>query len=158
MWRALFVAGWRERWLLFIAMRQKQPTPFNIVGWQVLAVDQSQVTAAITAPFPGCEIRTIARRPRMAAPPETKDLPPSVDRLAWFTDGFYQYRVAGDKLVMSDLRIGFSPSFVFSFEVARRVGGEFKGVTPIRFPLDTPRSEGVKQLFGHVAETLKTCG
>ena len=73
-------------------------------------------------------------------------------------NGFYQYRVAGDQLIMSDLRIGFSPSFVFSFEVARRIEGQFRNVNPVRVRMDTPRSEGVKQLLAQVVDTLKTCG
>ena len=135
-----------------------QPTPFNIFGWQVLGVDDKQVTSALTAPFPGCKIVPVIQKPRMPEPPQGTELPKSVKRLAWFTDGFYQYRVAGDQLIMSDLRIGFSPSFVFSFEVARRIEGKFRSVQPARVRLETPRAEGVRQLLGQVVDTLKTCG
>ncbi len=134
-----------------------QPTPFNILGWQILGVDGKQTVAALTGIAPSCSIVPVIQKPRTAQLPDVASMPASVKRLVWFTDGFYQYRVAGDKLIMSDLRIGFAPSFVFSFEVARRIGERFKGIDPVRFPLDVPRAEGLRQLLGKVLETLKTC-
>ncbi|MEM7424683.1 MAG: metal-dependent hydrolase [Pseudomonadota bacterium] len=134
-----------------------QPTPFNIIGWQVLAVDKNQVVSALAGAWPTCDVVPVIQKPRMPQPPDGTKLSSSVERLTWFTDGFYQYRVAGQKLILSDLRIGFSPSFVFSFEVARRAGEKFLEVDPVRHSLDVPRAEGVKQLLSRLADTLKTC-
>ncbi len=40
-----------------------------------------------------------------------------VERLLWFTKGFYKVSLAGDEVVMTDLRMGAEPSYVFSFVV-----------------------------------------
>ena len=134
-----------------------QPTPFNILGWQVLGVDDKEFVSALTGAAPGCQIMPVTRRERLAKPPVNAELSGSVARLEWFTGGFFSYRIEGNALIMSDLRIGFSPSFVFSFKVAEALGGKFKAISPQRYSLDIPRSEAVGQLLGRVAEILKTC-
>ncbi len=40
-----------------------------------------------------------------------------VERLSWFTKGFYKVTLEGDEVVMTDLRMGAEPSYVFSFVV-----------------------------------------
>jgi inner membrane protein len=40
-----------------------------------------------------------------------------VTRLQWFTKGFYRVSRTGDKVVMTDLRMGVEDSYVFSFQV-----------------------------------------
>jgi inner membrane protein len=44
----------------------------------------------------------------------------AVDRLRWFTHGYYAARAEGEQIVMTDLRMGFEPRYVFAFAVARR--------------------------------------
>ncbi|MEM8685848.1 MAG: metal-dependent hydrolase [Pseudomonadota bacterium] len=134
-----------------------QPTPFNILGWQILGVDENEYVSALTGIAPGCEVVPITRGARAAQPPLTEGLSSSAKRLEWFTDGFFSYRQEGDKLILSDLRIGFSPSFVFSFKVAENNGGLLKAVVPERHRSDVPRTSQVGELLGRVAETLKTC-
>jgi inner membrane protein len=43
----------------------------------------------------------------------------SVKRLQWFTHGFYSVRNRDDHIVITDLRMGFEPIYVFQFKVAR---------------------------------------
>ncbi len=40
-----------------------------------------------------------------------------VERLSWFTKGFYKVALEGDEVVMTDLRMGAEPDYVFSFVV-----------------------------------------
>ncbi len=134
-----------------------QPTPFNILGWQILGVDETEYVSALTGIAPGCEVVPVTRGARAAQPPATEGLSSSAKRLEWFTDGFFSYRQEGDQLILSDLRIGFSPSFVFSFKVAEKIGGFLKAVVPERHRSDVPRTSQVGELLGRVAETLKTC-
>ncbi|NNF79456.1 MAG: metal-dependent hydrolase [Rhizobiales bacterium] len=134
-----------------------QPTPFNIVGWQILAVDEREFVSALTGIAPGCAIVSVQRGSRGAKPPVGAQLPGSVKRLEWFTDGFFSYRVDDDTLILSDMRMGFSPSFVFSFKIAEKIGGSFRGVDPQRKRANTPRTTAVGDLLGKVFDTLKTC-
>lgn len=41
-----------------------------------------------------------------------------VQRLQWFTHGFYSVRRIGDTVVMSDLRMGVEPTYTFNYRVA----------------------------------------
>jgi inner membrane protein len=44
---------------------------------------------------------------------------PPVVKLKWFTRGYYAFSTAGDYVVMTDLRMGSEPDYVFRFKVAR---------------------------------------
>ena len=134
-----------------------QPTPFNIMGWQILGVDKKEFVSALTGIAPGCAIVPVNRGARDAEPPSGAQLPASAKRLEWFTGGFYSYREDGDSLILSDMRMGFSPRFVFSFKIAEKDGESFKGIEPQRSRDDTPRTAAVGALLGRVFDTLKTC-
>jgi inner membrane protein len=43
---------------------------------------------------------------------------PAVQRLRWFTKGLYRVVPAGHGVVISDLRMGVDPDYVFGFRVA----------------------------------------
>ena len=43
-----------------------------------------------------------------------------VKRLQWFTHGFYKIELVDEHVVMSDLRMGAEPRYVFSFTVAKK--------------------------------------
>lgn len=134
-----------------------QPSPFNIVGWQILAVDETEFISALTGIAPGCAIVPVLRGPRGAKPPLDSDLSGSVKRLEWFTNGFFSYRMDGNSLILSDMRMGFSPRFVFSFKIAEKAGQFLEAVEPERSVADTPRVTAVGRLLGKVFDTLKTC-
>ena len=44
----------------------------------------------------------------------------SVSRLMWFSRGFVKASVDGDKLIITDLRMGAEPEYVFNHVVAKR--------------------------------------
>lgn len=96
-----------------------QPTPFNILYWQVLAIDQTHYYASATSVLNGCSDLTInkyPRQPQISSTEKTLALPQSVKRFEWFTNGFYNYGTSDDGAVkISDLRIGFAPFFPFSY-------------------------------------------
>lgn len=57
---------------------------------------------------------------------------PTVRRLAWFNHGFQKAEVREGVLVLSDLRMGMEPDYVFRFAVAERVGGGWRALRPPR--------------------------
>ena len=95
-----------------------QPTPFNMLYWQILAIDAHRYYTGLTSLARLCTQIDISSHPRRPHPPA--DLTPSysVRRLEWFTNGFYSYQQVGKKLVIKDLRIGVSPFFPFTFSFA----------------------------------------
>lgn len=50
----------------------------------------------------------------------------SVSRLKWFTRGFYRVKQVDKTVVVSDLRMGFEPKYVFQFVIAENNGGVIK--------------------------------
>ena len=134
-----------------------QPTAFNILFWQVLGVDETAYVTGLTSVLGSCAITEISRHERLAEAPGDTEPPPSVRRLEWFTDGFYSYQDRGDSIAITDLRIGFHPHFVFSFDIARRQAAGVVDIDPVRIALDRPRSELAQDLLKRASRTLTTC-
>ena len=45
-----------------------------------------------------------------------------MQRLQWFTHGFYAVRQRGEELLIADLRMGLEPNYAFTYSVAYRDG------------------------------------
>jgi inner membrane protein len=45
---------------------------------------------------------------------------PKVERLRWFNHGFMKAEERDGRLILSDLRMGAEPDYIFNFAVARR--------------------------------------
>jgi inner membrane protein len=54
----------------------------------------------------------------------------AVQRLAWFTHGFFKMQEKDGKAILTDLRMGSEPHYVFNFELAQRQGGVWQEITP----------------------------
>lgn len=116
------------------APRFSVPTPFNTVLWRVVAMTPTGYVEGY---------RSLAERGPMLSKAYDADTPalreaagiPSVARLRWFTHGFQAGHVVGDHLVVSDLRMGAEPDYVFRFVVARRSGAAWQPVVPRQVPL-----------------------
>ncbi len=134
-----------------------QPTPFNILFWQVLAVDDTHYVTGLTSPLPSCPIAELSRHERLIEAPHGFQPSESVRRLEWFTDGFYTYQDRGGALAIADLRIGYHPDFVFSFEIARRNGQGFVAVEPVQVGPETPRSQSVGTIIASAAQGMDRC-
>ena len=112
------------------APRFSVPMPFNTLLWRVVAMtpqgyfigDRSVVADRGAMRFQGysSNVQALAR---------ARDLP-AVQELAWFNHGFMRARVDGDKLVLSDLRMGLEPDYNFSFVVAEREGPGWRSIPP----------------------------
>ena len=59
---------------------------------------------------------------------------PAVRRLRWFSHGFLRAGVEDQQLVMTDLRMGQEPRYVFRFVVARRNRDQWEPTTPVQLP------------------------
>lgn len=145
-----------------------QPTPFNILYWQVLAVDDTHYYAGATSLLRGCRLIDLTSHPRNAGlafrqkgglmPGDDKvELPAHVRRYEWFTDGFYSYRETGDGLEISDLRIGYAPVFPFSFKVAEKRAEGFFPIEPRRVPGRRERMAQLTKIFELAQIVPKGC-
>ena len=95
-----------------------QPTPFNSILWRVVAVSEDHYRVGYYSLLDESpHIETV----RINSAPELLDGLQShwpVQRLKWFTHGFYSVGSEEGAVVISDLRMGVEPDFAFRFKVA----------------------------------------
>lgn len=97
-----------------------QPTPFNILYWQVLAVDETHYYTGATSVLSSCSLIDLKRYERAPVVEAPFSLPANVKRYEWFTSGFYNYQLTEAGAQIVDLRIGFAPFYPFSFQFAQK--------------------------------------
>jgi len=107
------------------------PTPFNVLYWRTIAIDGARLIN-LDMPLLGNASASLAyqhtRRPGLAG----CLLGTSVfDKLAAFTKGFYRLELDGQRVIMTDLRMGLTPNHVFRFHIANTTPD---GATPISPP------------------------
>ncbi|MFZ9082110.1 MAG: metal-dependent hydrolase [Burkholderiaceae bacterium] len=125
------------------------PSAFNTVLWRLVAITDTHyyegwysLLADGSAPV---RWRALPRDPALYD--LLKDNP-SVARLARFSDGFFHLERIGDKVVMTDLRMGQEPAYVFRFDIGSlQPTGELSG--PVERPLvqRPPLREGLAWLW-----------
>jgi inner membrane protein len=148
------------------------PTPFNSLLWRVVVMEPRGYHEGLRSIFDGSAGTALTRHP--SAPELLAGLERewSVQRLAWFTKGFYAVAAAnehtpvarssssslrqlfgpvetasaaslsarpqGAPIVMTDLRMGQTPWFVFSFIVGERDGDAAWPVPSHQLPMQRP--------------------
>ena len=95
------------------------PAPFNTILWRVVVMDENGYFEGFYSLFD--ETGDI----QFAHYPSDKQLLQGIGnhwpikRLQWFTHGFYSVRRLIDDIIVTDLRMGFEPSYVFRFKVGK---------------------------------------
>ena len=74
-----------------------------------------------------------------------------VERLRWFTHGFYRVDLIDDAIVMSDLRMGVEGRYVFRFEVGQMERGRVRQVPDRQLP-GLRSAEGISAVFARIAD------
>jgi inner membrane protein len=95
------------------------PTPFNTVAWRVVAMQPDHYLEGFYSLLDHQRTIHFDRFERSAALSKELASLDAVQRIAAFSKGFYALRQEGDKVLLSDLRMGQEPMYIFSFEVAR---------------------------------------
>jgi inner membrane protein len=96
------------------------PTAFNSVLWRVVAVDGDHYHEGFYSLLdaqPRIVFDRFERGSTLAAELQGLD---GVQRMAAFSQGFYKLQQEGDRLLVSDLRMGQEPTYTFAFVVAER--------------------------------------
>lgn len=110
------------------------PTPLNTLLWRVVAlVPGGYVEGTFSLAAPGDRLVFESHTSDTQALLAAADLP-AVRRLQWWNRGFLRADVQGDRLVLSDLRMGAHPDFIFRFEVAERTDSGWLAVAPVQLP------------------------
>jgi inner membrane protein len=107
------------------------PTPFNTVLWRVVAMTSTGYVEAFHSFFdPGTDLRFDHYGSAVGLREPLRGIW-GFDRMAWFTQGFYALSEREGRAIITDLRMGQEPSYVFAFAVAQR-GSAFHEIPPER--------------------------
>lgn len=130
------------------APRFSVPMPFNTLLWRVVAMTPSGYVEAERSVFDSGSLIFRGYPSNTQALGEARNIP-AVKRLAWFNRGFMRSQVQGDRLLLSDLRMGLEPDYTFQFAVAQRRNDAWQAIAPEQLPWASPVSgmEGMRALL-----------
>lgn len=123
------------------------PTAFNSLLWRVVAVagdDYHEGFYSLLDAEPRLAFDRFDRGTALAAELQGVD---AVQRIAAFSKGFYKLRQDGDRLLISDLRMGQEPAYLFTFDVARRHSPAVALTTPVQVGLRPDLARGLPWLW-----------
>ena len=96
------------------------PTPFNTLLWRIVVLtDDGFLEGFDSLVIDEEELRFEAYSSDMVALDNASNVW-AVGRLRWFAQDFVKAEVHGDRLLISDLRMGTEPAYVFTHAVAVR--------------------------------------
>jgi inner membrane protein len=116
------------------------PSPFNTLLWRIIGVTDSGYVEGFYSIFDNSSrINFTEYKSDEALLYPLSDLW-EVDRLKWFTKGFYKVGLEDDKITITDLRMGLEPYYFFSFAIEKQEAGrtsplEIKKLEPKNFDI-----------------------
>jgi inner membrane protein len=111
------------------------PTPFNTLLWRVVVLTEDGFLEgfdSLVVAEPG--LRLHAHASDVNALEAASDIE-AVARLRWFADDFVKAQVVDDKLLVSDLRMGQDPTYVFTHVAAVRGNPHWQPTTTELLPV-----------------------
>ena len=96
------------------------PAPFNTLLWRVLVMDDNGYYEGFYSLLDDAPHVKLDHHPSDRHLLEGLDNHWPVKRLQWFTHGYYSVGKRVNEIMMTDLRMGSEPSYVFRFIIARR--------------------------------------
>lgn len=123
------------------------PTAFNTVLWRVVAMTPQGYLEGFHSVLD--RERTIAFDvfPRGEELYRTLRGNWPVDRVAWFSRGFFKMSERDGRAVITDLRMGQEPRYTFNFVVAQRQSPQFAPIPPARISERPPLGAGLAWLW-----------
>jgi inner membrane protein len=106
------------------------PTALNTIAWRIVVMDGNGYSEGFYSFFD--QDRQIVFDQFPNQPTLINELQGNwaAQRMAWFTHGFYSLREVKGQAILTDLRMGQEPSYVFQFALAQREGNAWKEITP----------------------------
>ena len=119
---------------MVVSRMEVQPMPFSTLLWRATAVAPDRRLEMVTGVFDGDQplyVEVFPRDPGLQAQAEQLT---DGRRLAWFTGGFLDYRRDGDRLVVTDVRLGVPGAHPFQFVIADQGLDSWQPLTSSRLP------------------------
>ena len=98
------------------------PAPFTTLLWRVVGIEKDRYFETYFSLFDQNTPLSVDFYPRNVALMTGIEAHPPVLKLKWFTRGYYALSTVDEDVVMTDLRMGSEPDYVFQFKVARLNG------------------------------------
>ncbi len=95
------------------------PMPFTTLLWRVVGIDDERYFETYFSLFDRNTPLFVDFYPRNVALMTGIEEHPPVVKLRWFTRGYYAFSHVNEDVVMTDLRMGSEPDYVFRFKVTR---------------------------------------
>ncbi|WP_417667193.1 metal-dependent hydrolase [Roseibium sp.] len=129
--------------------------PFNTVLWKVIGVEEDAYHNLYLSLLDGDERPQIYSHPRNPELSACLDGNEAFEKLEWFSRGFFKAEEVGGRIVVSDLRMGMTPAYVFRFAVAEAGEGGVEAIEPRRDMSHRALSDGdgdwlVARLMGNM--------
>ena len=112
------------------APRFSVPTPFNTLLWRVVVLTEDGYLEGFDRFLVDKGPISFERYASDKVSLETATNVWAVSRLRWFARDFLKVHIRDDRLVLSDLRMGQEPNYVFSHVVAVRVNPHWEAMPP----------------------------
>lgn len=121
------------------------PTPFNSLLWRFVVMENNSYYEGFYSVFdqsPEVQLTRYKSQPELL---QTISGEWAVQRLQWFSKGFFKVSNDIDKIVITDLRMGWESFYVFSFAVGIIDNNGIQAIEPEQQPPN--RLDPVKQLL-----------
>jgi inner membrane protein len=102
------------------------PAPFTTFLHRYLGISGDRYFETYASIFDGDAPLRVNFYPRNTAFVQGLESHPPVQKLMWFTRGYFAMSSDGKAVVMTDLRMGSEPHYVFRFKVAQKEGSILK--------------------------------
>lgn len=119
-----------------------QPMPFSTLLWRATVMAPEERWEIVTGVFDGGIPLSVETFPRRPALEQAAAGLADGRRLVWFTKGFLDYRRDGDRLVVTDVRLGVPGAYPFQFVIANRGRDGWETLPATQLPRPVVR-EGV---------------
>jgi inner membrane protein len=110
------------------------PAPFNSLLWRAVVMDENGYYEGYYSVLDDDNAIAFRHYPSDNSLLAGLEEDWNTRRLQWFTRGFYSVRKEGNQVVISDLRMGYEPDYVFSFAVAELDNPHARPVNPVQLP------------------------
>lgn len=134
------------------------PAPFNVVLWRIVVMEEGGYRESFYSLLDPPGTLTFERhesRPELLQGiSDTR----AVRRLTWFTHGFYRVSEEDGRVVITDLRMGVEPVYVFSFAVGERLGDTAVPREPVQLTPARPGPGQVARLVRRIAGPVTADG
>lgn len=110
------------------------PMPFNSLLWRGLAIAGDEYANVYVSLLDGDSVAPVHRHKRDVSLEAALTDRTALDKVAWFSHGFYTVFEEDGAVYARDLRMGLEPAYFLTFEIARRNSETLSPVAPRQRP------------------------